>query len=344
MIWQLIISKKTQRYLALLELIKEEQYKMTEMAKQLGISIKTVRRYISELEQKAYVIKENTWQINRQHYPNYLELHRKILMEDPLFQLFKQFLWELTPTEMQYTKLRRLNRRLISLNLLAKRRTGRLLGDLGIILLLQLRYLRDFYYFEEGEVYRQIDEYYQNQSATSLDKALFPDKVLINKFIEEFDVQEKLAVYLFFDHMRYHFQLFTEFYRCHQKHRTALYEEVTLASKIIEETMAWESELLKSTFRVKLFDLFFGIHQGLPLVIFNSKWKQGHVSPDYHRLSKELKRQLSLLSNCRIDELALALKNIVLASHQVALTTTPTLDSSLLIQERYRTFLSDEGN
>lgn len=342
MIWQLIISKKTQQYLQLLELINDEQYKIKEMAKKLEISIKTVRRSIDDLEHKGYVVKETSWRINRQHHPHYLELHRKILTEDPLFQLFKQFLWGLTSTEMKYTKVRRLNRRLISLNLWAKGRTGNLLGDPAIILFLQLRYLREFYYFDEGEIYQQMDQYYKHQPAPSFDKALFPDKVMINRFIDKYKVQEQLAVFFFFDHLRYHFLLFTEFYHCHQKHQTILYQEYRKVSKIIEDTIAWESELLKNTFRVKFFDLFIGIHQGLPLAIFNAKWHQGTVSPDYQSLSKKLKRQLPMLNNYRIDELALALKNIVSASHQVALKTTPNLESSLLIQERYQMFLTDD--
>ncbi|MDU5332907.1 HTH domain-containing protein [Enterococcus sp.] len=344
MIWQLIISKKTQQYLQLLELINDEQYKIKEMAKKLEISIKTVRRSIGDLEHKGYVVKETSWRINRQHYPHYLELHRTILTEDPLFQLFKQFLWGLTSTEMKYTKVRRLNRRLISLNLWAKGRTGNLLGDPAIILFLQLRYLREFYYFDEWEIYQQMDQYYKHQSAASFDKALFPDNLMINHFIEKYKVQEQLAVYFFFDHLRYHFVLFTEFYHCHQKHQTVLYLEVRKASRIIEDAIAWESELLKNIFRVKLFDLFIGIHQGLPLALFNAKRQQGAVTPDYQHLSKELKRQLPMLNNSRIDELALALKNIVFASHQVVFKTTPNLESSLLIQERYQTFLADGGN
>lgn len=344
MIWQLIMTKKTQRYLKLLELINDEQYKVTELAKRLEISIKTVRRSIGELEHKGYLIKDKPWRINRQHHPNYLELHRKILTEDPLFQPFKQFLWGLPSAEMKYAEVRRLNRHLIYLNLWAKWRTSKLQGDPGIILFLQLRYLRDFYYFEEEEIYQQVEQYYQHQSAPSFDQALFPDQVLINSFIEKFNIQEQLAGFFFFDHLRYHFVLFTEFYHCHQKYQTVLYQEVRKASRIIEDTIAWESELLKNTFRVKLFDLFIGIRQGLPITLFNAKWQQGPVSPDYQRLSKELKRQLSMLNNCRIDELALALKNIMFASHQVAFKTTPNLESSLLIQEKYQTFLTDGGN
>lgn len=344
MIWQLIMTKKTQRYLKLLELINDKQYKVTELAKKLEISKKTVRRSISELEHKGYIVKDKPWRINRKHYPNYLELHRKILTEDPLFQLFKQFLWGVSSTEMKYTEVRRLNRRLISLNLWAKLRTGKLQGDSAIILFLQLRYLRDLYYFEEEEIYQQMDQYYKHQPAASFDKALFPDNLMINHFIEKYKVQEQLAVYFFFDHLRYHFVLFTEFYHCHQKHQTVLYLEVRKASRIIEDAIAWESELLKNTFRVKLFDLFIGIHQGLPIALFNAKWQQGAVTPDYQHLSKELKRQLPMLNNSRIDELGLALKNIVFASHQVVLKTTPNLESSLLIQERYQTFLADGGN
>lgn len=339
MIWQFIIRKKTQGYLQLLELINKEQYTITEMAKQLKVSIRTAMRYSDELQQKGYVIKGKPWRINRQHHPNFLELHRKVLTEDPRFNLFKQFLWQQTSADTDYTKMRELNRQLIHLNLWVNRRAGRLLGDPGIILLLQLRYLRDFYYFEEGEVYQQIEQYYKDQPTPSVNQVLYPDKVLISRFIEKFDLQGNLTEFFFFDHLRYHFQSFTEFYHCHQQYQTDLYQEVRKASRIIEETIALEGELLRSTFNVKLFDLFFGLSQGLPILLFNLKWKQGPVPSSYDHLSREVKRQIPMLRNCQNEGLALALKNIVVASHQVALKTTPTLDSSLLIQERYQTVL-----
>lgn len=106
MIWQFIIRKKTQGYLQLLELINKEQYTITEMAKQLKVSIRTAMRYSDELQQKGYVIKGKPWRINRQHHPNFLELHRKVLTEDPRFKLFKQFLWQQTSADTDYTKIR----------------------------------------------------------------------------------------------------------------------------------------------------------------------------------------------------------------------------------------------
>jgi len=108
---------------------------------------------------------------------------------------------------------------------------------------------------------------------------------------------------------------------------------------VLFRSIALEGELLRSTFNVKLFDLFFGLSQGLPILLFNLKWKQGPVPSSYDHLSREVKRQIPMLRNCQNEGLALALKNIVVASHQVALKTTPTLDSSLLIQERYQTVL-----
>ncbi|MBU5361575.1 hypothetical protein KQI58_10845 [Enterococcus raffinosus] len=339
MIWQFIIRNKTQQHLRLLELINEEQYTVTEMAKQLRVSIKSAMRYSDELQQKGYVIKGKTWRINRRRYPNFLELHRKVLMQDPLFQVFKHFLWQQPYTEKGYAKIRELNKRLVHFNLWVNRQAGSLLGDPGTILLLQLRYLRDFYYFEEGEVYQQIDQYYKDQPIPSVNQALFPDRMLINRFIEEFGIQENIAEYLFFDHMRYHFQRFTEFYQSHQNYQTDLYLEVKRASRIIEDAIAWEGEVLRNTFNVKLLDLFFGLSQGLPVLLFNLKWKQEAVSSNYVHLSREVKRQIPMLRNCQNEGLALALKNIVVASHQVALKTTPTLDYSLKIQEKYQMVL-----
>ncbi|MGM0167517.1 hypothetical protein IGI39_002501 [Enterococcus sp. AZ135] len=342
MIWQLIISEKTQRYLQLIELVKREQYTVPEMARQTRVSIRTVMRSLEELRQKGYVIKEKSWRIDRQCYPSYMEVHRKIIMADSFFGLFRQYLWQEASEEINYTKVKQLNQHLICLNLSANRKAGRLLGEPSLIFLLQLRYLRDFYYFEEHEIYQQMDRYYEDYPVSPLNDELYPDKELINRFIEEVNIQEKLSEFFFFDHMRYHFQSFTEFYHCHRNHQTVLYEEVKQASMMVDETIAWQSELLKNTFAVKLFDLFLGIRQGLPLAIYNSKWKQGAISESYYHLSKELKRKIPMLSNCRIDELALALRNIGFASHQVALTTTPTLEFSLLIQERFESFFPSD--
>jgi len=338
-IWQFITRKKNQRQLQLIALLREERYTASELAKHMKISRKTILRYIDEMEQAGYLSKGR---IACQYKARYPELYRKVLMRDPRFQLFRQYLWGQASEKISYARFKKLNYHLTRLNLSANRRTGSLLGEPSLIFLLQLRYLRDFYFFEEREIYQQMDYYYRNYPEIIIDKTLFPDEVMINDFIDEFDIQPKFAQFFFFDHLRYHFQLFIDFYQCHREHRTDLYLEVKQACKIIKEVLAWESEVLKITFTVKLFDLFFGIHQGLPLTVFNLKWEQGTVAEIYYRLSKELKREIPVLSNCRIDDLALALKNIVFTSYQVTLTTTPNLDSDFLIQERYEKFISSK--
>ena len=342
MIWQFITRKKNQRQLQIISLLKDEKYTATELTKHIKTSRRTVLRYIEELEQAGYISKGKYYQIAWQYQARYPELYRKVLMSDPRFQLFRKYLWGQASEKINYAKFKRLNYHLTSLNLVANRQTGSLLGEIGLIFLLQLRYLRDFYFFEEREIYQQMDDYYRNYPGTLIDKALFPDETIIKNFIDEFGIQPKFAKFFFFDHLRYHFQLFADFYQCHREHRTDLYLEVKQASKIIKEMLAWESEVLRFTVTVKLFDLLFGIHQGLPLIVFNLKWEQGVVAEIYYRLSKELKREIPILSNCRIDELALALKNIIFTSYQVTLTMTPNLDSTFLIQERYEKFIASK--
>lgn len=339
MIWQFIARKKCQRQLELIGLLKEEIYTVTELAKQIKVSRRTILRYLNDLQQKGYVIKGQEWQINYQNKKSFSEIYRMLLMTDSRFQLFRQFLWGQGSDKVNYSRLKELNRQLIYLNLSADCKLGGLFGESGLIFLLQLRYLRDFYYFEETEVFQQMERYYQMEPGIPINKELFPDEKKIQTFIEKFGLEPKFAPYFYFDYMRYHFQYFVDFYQCHKQYQTNLYQEVKRAGIIIEEAVDWQNEVLENTFIVKLFDLFFGIHQGLPLTVFNLKWKKSIVPDKYYRLSKELKRQIPVLSNCRIDELALALKNILLVSHHTALATAPNLESSLLIQEKYQAFL-----
>lgn len=339
MIWQFIARKKCQRQLELIGLVKEEMYTVTEMAKQVKVSRRTILRYLKDLQQKGYVIKEREWHLNYQNKKSYSELYRMLLMTDPRFQLFRQFLWGQGSETVNYSKLKELNRQLIYLNLSADCKIGGLLGESGLIFLLQLRYLRDFYYFEEAEIFQQMEQYHQRSPMIPISKELFPDDKSLQAFIEKFELQYKFAPYFYFDYMRYHFQIFVDFYHCHKSYQTNLYHEVKQAGKIIGEVINWKNEVLENTFYVKLFDLFFGIHQGLPLTVFNLKWQKSVVSENYYHLSKEMKRQLPLLNNCRVDELALAVKNILFVSHYTALTTAPNLESSLLIQEKFQPFL-----
>lgn len=67
MIWQFIARKKCQRQLELIGLVKEEMYTVTEMAKQIKVSRRTILRYLKDLQQKGYVIKEREWHLNYQN-------------------------------------------------------------------------------------------------------------------------------------------------------------------------------------------------------------------------------------------------------------------------------------
>lgn len=98
-----------------------------------------------------------------------------LLMTDPRFQLFRQFLWGQGSETVNYSKLKELNRQLIYLNLSADCKIGGLLGESGLIFLLQLRYLRDFYYFEEAEIFQQMEQYHQRSPMIPISKELFPD-------------------------------------------------------------------------------------------------------------------------------------------------------------------------
>lgn len=60
-------KKKCQRQLELIGLVKEEMYTVTEMAKQIKVSRRTILRYLKDLQQKGYVIKEREWHLNYQN-------------------------------------------------------------------------------------------------------------------------------------------------------------------------------------------------------------------------------------------------------------------------------------
>ncbi|WP_413537603.1 HTH domain-containing protein [Enterococcus malodoratus] len=340
MIWQFITMKKCQRHLQLIELLKKERYTVAELAKQTKVSRRTILRYLDELQRKKYVTKDNYWRIDWRYETSYLELCRKILFEDPHFQLFRRYLWDLGPEKINYTKLRQLNRQLICLNLSANRRTGSLRGEPTIIFLLQLRYLRDFYYFDEQELYQQLDEYYAERAAFPVTENLFPDQEMVTAFTNEFGLQTEFVEFFYSDYIRYHFRARSDLYHSHQKHQTIIYQEIQQVISIIEETRSWEIHLMKKIATVQLFELFFGIHQGLPVTFFNLKWKQVAIPPHFYFLGKELKRRLPVLSNCRVDDLAVALKNILHVSYKTALSLNPNLKTSLVIQEGYQAYFS----
>ncbi|OTO76414.1 MULTISPECIES: HTH domain-containing protein [unclassified Enterococcus] len=338
MIWEFITRKKCQRQLQLLEWIQYSRYSVTELAEKMTVSRKTISRDIEELRQKNFLIKEKIWQINWQSEPNYLGLCRKLIRADPRFQLFRGYLWNDGDTKSSYSKLRRLNKQILHLNISVNHRSGELAGEPALIVLLQLRYLRDFYSFEEQEMYDQLAHYYLNRSLPSIEKAAFFAGEQLEDFRSQFGVESPLAEYFYFDYLRHHFDNYLDLYRSHQQQRSSLYQEVQEACAIIEEVFIEESGTTEELLAAKLFDLFLGVYQGLPLTLFNLKWRGDTVSDHFYIIAKEFKRRLPFLTNCQLDELAFALKEIFSSVHSASLTLTPNLKSSLLIQERYQAY------
>lgn len=205
---------------------------------------------------------------------------------------------------------------------------------------LQLKFLRDFCQLEERALYHRLARHYEEQQFFYPKQELIPNKEMLLTFAADFSLPENIAELCFFDYLRYHIQTCLAFYLCHEKDQTPLYQAIIQSLQIIEMESMWELNSSKPVFILKLFDLFLGIQQGLPLAVFNQKWKPREVPAILFSFSKELKRSLPLLRNCRIDELALALNHILYSSYQVSLSLNPNLKTSLRIQEGYHAFLS----
>ncbi|MGF2941208.1 DeoR family transcriptional regulator [Enterococcus xiangfangensis] len=338
MIWQAMTGKKCRRQLRVIELLQNECYSVSELANQTKVSAKTILRDLTELRQKKYVRRAKYWQIDWQHEPNYAKLYRKLLLSEPYFQLFRQYLWNLGPPNVNDSQLKKINQYLICWNLFTNFQTGGLIGKKSVIMHLQLRYLRDFYQFDEAELYKQMEPYCPAAS-DFLNPALFPDQKMVESFIKKFGLSAERAEYFFLDYTRYHYQFCADFYRSHQAHRTKLYQEIRKAMILVEQMIDWETELTKKIVETKLFELFLGIYQGLPLAVMDHSQTET-TAENFYILSKKMKQRLPLLSNCRLDELANVLETIFSSSRQIVLALNPDLRSSLLIQERYQAFLS----
>lgn len=340
MIWQFMTGKKEQRQLQLIELLKEECYTVKELMGRLGVSRKTVLRDLNGLQEKGYAKKMAQWQLDWSNVTSFSELYRKILLENSTFKLFQQYLWSDGPQEIEYRKIKQLNNYLLIWNLSVNRRQGCLSGDVRLIFHLQLKFLRDFCQLEERALYCRLARHYEEQQLFYPKQELIPDKEMLLTFAADFSLPESIAELCFFDYLRHHIQACLAFYLCHEKYQTPLYKEIIRSLQIIEMEPMWELNPSKQVFILKLFDLFLGIQQGLPLAVFNQKWKTREVPAILFSFSKELKRSIPLLRNCRIDELALALNHILYSSYQVSLSLNPNLKTSLRIQEGYQAFLS----
>lgn len=339
MIWQRITRKKCQRQLQLIELLQKECYCVSELAAKIKVSSKTILRDLRELQQKNYVIKKKLWQINWPQQQTYERLYRKIILSDPYFQLFQQYLWQCGSKNTNYSQVKKLNQLLLEWNLSVNLQTGSLMGEKAVIIHLQIRYLRDFYPCNEAEIYQQVQEYHRFSSSNFLEKELFPNTKRLETFIKKFELLDLVASYFFLDYTRYHYQICSTFYLDHQRYQTNLYQEVSQALTIVEQVVDWEIQLTKTIFRTKLFELFLGIYQGLPLTISYYPLKEMKVAEIFCLLSKKMKQRLPILRNCRVDELAVVMHTIFSASHWSVLALNPELKSSLLIQERYQAFL-----
>ncbi|MFC4770928.1 HTH domain-containing protein [Enterococcus hermanniensis] len=319
MIWQFVTRKKCRRQLNLIELLREERYSVGDFAEKLAVSRKTILRDLYELQQKKYVEKNFFWQINWRQEPSYTELYRKLLWTDDRFQLFQQYLWNRGNKNVNYSKVKELNQQLVELNLTANRRTGSLIGEEALILHLQLHYLRDFFSNTENELYQHVEQNQCSVQPFNNMATCFPDPHLLKQFAKSFGLKERYTPYFFLDYTRCHYSVCADFFHLHQLHQTSLYQATILGMQVIEPAIQWDSTLVKKIFTVKLFDLFIGIHQGLPLSVYNLYRKSERPSNYYYVLSKELKRESILLVNCRLDELAKAIHQIFQSSRQMVM-------------------------
>lgn len=343
MIWHFIARKKHQRHLQLITLLYKKSYSVTELARQTKVSSKTIRRDLTELRQKNYVIKRKYWMINYHQKLEFSELYQKLIMEDPRFYLFQQYLWKRGPKEISYSRLKELNKSLLHFNLSANIRAKRFIGDPALILHLQLHYLRDFSKFnDETELYHQLDRYYKKGDLVPLKKELFPEPSELTAFTQKFNLNATLGAFFFLDYLRHDYQGRLEFYQHHKKYQTVLYHETLESLTAFEPKVVWKNESAKEIFTIKLFDFLLGIHQGLPIAVFNLHWKREATAEIFYFIGKEMKRSLPLLQNCRLDELAFALKNILSSCYH----TSSLLDNNLkffsLIDDKDDSYLLSE--
>ncbi|MBV7389312.1 DeoR family transcriptional regulator [Enterococcus alishanensis] len=332
MIWEQLTEAKINRKIKLLNCLKQQPMRVKQFAEEIGVSTKTVRRDLAELEKtkghfftKGVIVWENA--------EVYHQLYFDLLQESEAFNVFRHFLWK-HPIPYKRGTYRHLNEKLLKLNL-SLTKEG-LIGNDAVLFQLRWQYLLDF---EVGNQKHVIEEkmfrFYQFIDAGHLDFALgweyfvaSPDH--FNQFLARSLMPETVAYLLYFEEQKRYYDLFLSFYLQHQEVESILYRDARLCSYMLIKYLKIDDPRVQARLQLKLFRLLLDLSQGFPIGFIN-QLADFSSSPKLWRISKKMKELVVVLDNCPVTDLAYTLEKTVRDAYLCSFYV-----------ERYSTFSNDD--
>lgn len=332
MIWEQLTEVKINRKIKLLNCLKQQPMRVKQLAEEIGVSTKTVRRDLAELAQtnllfftKGVIIWENT-EVYRQAYFD-------LLQESEAFNVFRHYLWK-HPIDYKRNTHRHLNEKLLKLNLSLTKE--KLIGNDAVLFQLRWQYLLDF---EAGNQKHVIEEkmfrFYQFVEAGHLDFALAWEDLIaspeqFNQFLARSLMPETVAYLLYFEEQKRYYDLFLSFYLKHQEVESALYMDARLCSYMLIKYLKIDDPRVQARLQLKLFRLLLDLSQGFPIGFINQLADFSN-SDRLWRVSKKMKELVVVLANCPVNDLAYTLEKAVRDAYLCSFYV-----------ERYSTFNNDD--
>lgn len=321
MFWNNITEKKTQHYLYLLSLLKKRTYLLEELTKELGVSIKTLRRDLEYL-QKSYDLDIETKKTIVWNNPQkYSQSYKAILNQSKQFTVFCDALWQ-RPLKTTRPVIRRLNESLLPYNMWIDHQRQRLRASRALVFKLQLRYLQEFNQETLGLSSTDCWKYLAVPKISQIDiqkwQRLIVEKELFEEFVKAIQPTKELSYLLYFDYQKTDPLRQQQFYESHERKVTFLYRAACDITKNVLHYLEVSAEF-KTILQIRFFNVLVELYIGIPINYYSNSQQPVAIPQHLLEVSYQIKRDWYYFDNCSASEVSLLLYAILKRIYPVSM-------------------------
>ncbi|MBO1305082.1 winged helix-turn-helix transcriptional regulator [Enterococcus sp. 669A] len=337
MFWRSITEKQTSLYLGIIALLKKRAYSLEELASEVGINEKTMRRHLKKLGKKYQLDIEVKKQLAVWKNPKeYRICYQQILQDSDQFTVFCKALWQ-EPFGNNFYIVKQLNRSLVPFNLCLHTREQLITGSTALLVLLQVRYIQEFM---EGYTKEKFMNYWQQlklppdiQIEAEKWLEIIPDRSALTEFIIKWQLPPRLGCIVYFEYHMIDKDRRRLFYEKHKKQTTEFYITAGRITAILMDSLKLEPQSAE-VLRERFFYLFLDLWLGVPAAYFGNKRSHVRNFEELLLACRRIKVEIPSLCNCPVEELASALYSVLKRVYPFSVAK-PTFSLGLKIDGSY---------
>mgnify|MGYP001320385542 CR=1 FL=1 len=337
MFWRNITEKQTSLYLGIIASLRKRAYSLEELAVEVGIHEKTIRKYLKKLGKKYQLdIEVKKQLVVWKDVQKYRICYKQILQESEQFEVFCQALWQ-EPFGKRLHITKQLNLSLLPFNASVNNQDQRLVGPLALLVLLQVRYMQEFM---EGYTNEKFMNYWQQLKLPPIHPQeaenwlqIIPDRAALTEFIDKWQLPSKLGCIVYFEYHMIDKNRRQLLYESHKIRTTTFYEYADRITFIMLDVLKLDPESAE-VLRERFFYLILDLWLGVPATYFGYKQSPKKNADELLAASRRIKVELQFLYNCQVDYLASALYSVLKRVYPISLVN-PTFSLGLKIDGSY---------